>query len=184
MYVRAGRPAFARPCVGVHKSTSLMSSSLLLQQSPAYLVRLTWIVFVIRGRCPYSWCLVGCSTMTLVNSLILAPDDSRNVWLNKRESHPKIYRCHQKKIWQMEFRMTNPPSLYLSLVRPVIVNICIINASTVEPKCRYSPDRRRSQTFRNSFIFDSTSVFAPCLRKVKTNIWKKEKNAYFCQQRK
>ena len=29
MYVRAGRPAFARPCVGVHKSTSLMSSSLL-----------------------------------------------------------------------------------------------------------------------------------------------------------
>ena len=33
MYVRAGRPAFARPCVGVHKSTSLMSSSLLLQHS-------------------------------------------------------------------------------------------------------------------------------------------------------
>ena len=29
MYARAGRPAFARPCVGVHKSTSLMSSSLL-----------------------------------------------------------------------------------------------------------------------------------------------------------
>ena len=32
MYVRAGRPAFARPYVGVHRSTSLMSSSLLLQQ--------------------------------------------------------------------------------------------------------------------------------------------------------
>ena len=31
MYVRAGRPAFVQPCVGVHKSTSLMSSSLLLQ---------------------------------------------------------------------------------------------------------------------------------------------------------
>ena len=46
MYVRAGRPAFARPCVGIHKSTSLMSSSLLLQQCPACLVRLTWIVFV------------------------------------------------------------------------------------------------------------------------------------------
>ena len=60
MYVRAGRPAFARPCVGIHKSTSLMSSSLLLQQCPACLVRLTWIVFVIGGRCPYSWCLVGC----------------------------------------------------------------------------------------------------------------------------
>ena len=40
MYVRAGRPAFARPCVGVHKSTSLMSSSLLLQQCPACLLRL------------------------------------------------------------------------------------------------------------------------------------------------
>ena len=56
MYVRAGRPAFARPCVGVHKSTSLMSSSLLLQQCPACLVHLTWIVFVIGGRWPYSWC--------------------------------------------------------------------------------------------------------------------------------
>ena len=53
MYVRAGRPAFARPCVGIHKSTSLMSSSLLLQQCPACLVRLTWIVFVIGGRWPY-----------------------------------------------------------------------------------------------------------------------------------
>ena len=60
MYVRAGRPAFARPCMGVHKSTSLMSSFLLLQQCPACLVRLTWIVFVIWGRWPYSWCLVGC----------------------------------------------------------------------------------------------------------------------------
>ena len=30
MYVRAGRPAFARPCVGIHKSTSLMSSSLTI----------------------------------------------------------------------------------------------------------------------------------------------------------
>ena len=59
MYVRAGRPAFARPCVGIHKSTSLMSSSLLLQQCPACLVRLTWIVFVIGGRWPYSWCLPG-----------------------------------------------------------------------------------------------------------------------------
>ena len=60
MYVRAGRPAFVRPCVGIHKSTSLMSSSLLLQQCPTCLVRLTWIVFVIGGRWPYSWCLVGC----------------------------------------------------------------------------------------------------------------------------
>ena len=66
MYVRASRPAFARPCVGIHKSTSLMSSSLLLQQCPACLVRLTWIVFVIGGRWPYSWCLVGCCCQDLL----------------------------------------------------------------------------------------------------------------------
>ena len=65
MYVRAGRPAFARPCVGVHKSTSLMSSFLLLQQCPACLVRLTWIVFVIGGRWLYSWFLVGCCRQDL-----------------------------------------------------------------------------------------------------------------------
>ena len=70
MYVRAGRPAFARPYVGVHRSTSLMSSSLLLQQCPACLVRLTWIVFVMRGRCPYSWCLVGVAARTY--SILLA----------------------------------------------------------------------------------------------------------------
>ena len=67
MYVRAGRPAFARPCVGIHRSTSLMSSSLLLQQCPAFLVRLTWIVFVMGGRKPYSWCLVGCCRLDLFN---------------------------------------------------------------------------------------------------------------------
>ena len=60
MYVSADRPSFARPYVGVHRSTSLMSSSLLLQQWPACLVRLTRIVFVMGGRWPYSWCLVGC----------------------------------------------------------------------------------------------------------------------------
>ena len=58
MYVRAGHPAFARPCVGIHKSTSLMSWSLLLQQCPACLVRLTWIVFVIGGRYPLTDCCV------------------------------------------------------------------------------------------------------------------------------
>ena len=65
MYVCAGRPAFAWPCVGVHKSTSLMSSSLLLQQCPAYLFHLTWIVFVIGGRWSYSWPLVGCCCQDL-----------------------------------------------------------------------------------------------------------------------
>ena len=67
MYVRAGRPAFAQPYVGVHRSISLMNSSLLLQQCPACLVRLTLIVFVIGGRWPYRWCLVGCCHQDLFN---------------------------------------------------------------------------------------------------------------------
>ena len=67
MYVRAGRPAFARPYVGVYRSTLLMSSSLLLQQCPTCLVRLTWIVFVMEGRWPYSWYLVGCCRQDLFN---------------------------------------------------------------------------------------------------------------------
>ena len=67
MHVRAGRPASARPYVGVYRSTSLMSSSLLLQQWPECLVRLTCIVFVMGGRWPYSWCLVGCCCQDLFN---------------------------------------------------------------------------------------------------------------------
>ena len=55
-----GRPALARPYVGVHRSTSLMSLSLLLQQCHACLVRLTWVAFLMGGRWPYSWCFVGC----------------------------------------------------------------------------------------------------------------------------
>ena len=65
MYVRAGRPAFAWPYAEVHRSTSLMSSSLLLQQCPA---RLTWIVFVMGGKWPYIWCLVGCCCQDLFNT--------------------------------------------------------------------------------------------------------------------
>ena len=68
MYVRAGCPALARPYVGVHRSTSLMSSSLLLQQCPACLACLTWIVFIIGGRWPYSWCFVGCGRQDLFNT--------------------------------------------------------------------------------------------------------------------
>ena len=67
MYVRAGRPAFARLYVRVHRNTSLMSSSLLLQEYPACLVRLTWIVFVIGDRWSYSWCLVGSCRQDMFN---------------------------------------------------------------------------------------------------------------------
>ena len=67
MYVRTGRPAFAWPYVGVYRSTSLMSSSLLLQQCPVCLVRLTCIVFMMGSSWPYSWCLVGCCHQDLFN---------------------------------------------------------------------------------------------------------------------
>ena len=50
MYVRASRPTFDWPYAGVHRSTSLTISSLLLQQCPACLDRLAFIVFVIGGK--------------------------------------------------------------------------------------------------------------------------------------
>ena len=71
MYVWAGRPAFAWPYVEVHRNTSLMSSSLLLQQCPAGQVRLTCIVFVTGGRGPYTWCLVGCCHQDLFNIALI-----------------------------------------------------------------------------------------------------------------
>ena len=67
MNVRAGRPAFDWPYAGVHRSTSLTISSLLLQQCLACLVRLACIVFVIGGRWPYSWRRVGCCCQDLFN---------------------------------------------------------------------------------------------------------------------
>ena len=65
MYGWAGRPAVEWPYAGVHRSTSLTSLSLLLQQCPACLVRLAWIVFVIGSRWLYSWCLVECCCQDL-----------------------------------------------------------------------------------------------------------------------
>ena len=67
IYVLAGHPAFAWPYAGVHRSTSLMSSSLLLQQCPACLLCLTCIVFVTGGRWPYSWSLVRYCRQDLFN---------------------------------------------------------------------------------------------------------------------
>ena len=63
----AGHPTFVHPCEGVHRSMLLISWSLLLQQCPACLVRLTWIVFIIDVRCPYSCCFVGCCLQDLFN---------------------------------------------------------------------------------------------------------------------
>ena len=62
--------SFCPAICGVPRSTCLMSSSLLLQQLPACLVRLTWIVFLMGGRWPYSWCIVGVAARTC--SILLA----------------------------------------------------------------------------------------------------------------
>ena len=92
MYVWAGRPAFAQPYVGIHRSTSLMSSSMLLQQCPACLVCLTWIVFVMGRRGPYSWCLVGCCLQDLFNIacsiLVLLPSSFSSHLVSIQVVHP------------------------------------------------------------------------------------------------
>ena len=54
-------------CEGVHRSTSLMSSCLLLHLCPACLVCLILIVFMMGGRWPYSCCYVGCCLQDLFN---------------------------------------------------------------------------------------------------------------------
>ena len=46
---------------------SIMSLSLLLQQCPIYLVRLTLIVFLVGGSWPYSCSFVGCCLQDLLN---------------------------------------------------------------------------------------------------------------------
>ena len=70
MCVGAGRPGFARPYVGVHRSISIMSSSLILQLCLACLVRLNWIVFVMGDRWPYSSCFVGCYFQDLLAAFL------------------------------------------------------------------------------------------------------------------
>ena len=59
--VLASPPTFACLCEGVHRIMSLMSLPPFLQQCPACLVCLTWIVFMMGGRWPYSCYFVGCN---------------------------------------------------------------------------------------------------------------------------
>ena len=57
----------SRPCEGVHKRKLLMNSSLLLQQCPACLVCLIWIVCKIGGSWLYNCCFLGCCLQDLFN---------------------------------------------------------------------------------------------------------------------
>ena len=63
----AGRPALAPSYEGVHGRTSLVSSSLFLQQCPACLIRLTWMVLVMGGQWLNSCYFVGCCFQDLFN---------------------------------------------------------------------------------------------------------------------
>ena len=101
MYVLAGCPAFARPYMGVHRCTSLMSSSLLLQQCPACLVRLTWIVFVMGGRWPYSWCLLGCCRQDLFKWCIHTAVSIRTL---PGRNCVSFYRSGLISIWPIVYR--------------------------------------------------------------------------------
>ena len=77
MYVRAGHPAFAWPYVGVHRSTSLMSSFLLLQQCPASinLVGLQRLYFIqswptwLRCSSAVTWISLSASWWHLVKAV-------------------------------------------------------------------------------------------------------------------
>ena len=53
---------------GPMRKTSIMSSSLLLQQCSACLVRLIWIVLEMRDKWSYSCCLVGCCFQDLFST--------------------------------------------------------------------------------------------------------------------
>ena len=89
MYVQADRPAFARPYVGIHRSTSLMSSSLLLQQYPTCLVHLTCIIFAMGGRWPYNCGVLPpglvqhCSQHCLQHCLIRTPKTMELIFESK-----------------------------------------------------------------------------------------------------
>ena len=75
-------------------------------------------------------------------------------------------------------------SLSLSLGRPVLVNIRIIYASTVEPKCLCWPDWRHSKIFRNLFLKNyhwlNIHIRSP-LTKSRNEHFKNKKHSYFYQ---
>ena len=58
---------FVRPCEEFHRRTSLVSLSLFLNQCPACLVCLIWVVFKVGGTWPYSCCFVGFRFQVLFN---------------------------------------------------------------------------------------------------------------------
>ena len=76
MYVLIGQPALADLCAGVRGRMLFTSSSLFLQQCPACLVHLIWMVLEIGSRLPYNCCFMGCHFQDLFNivcSILVQP---------------------------------------------------------------------------------------------------------------
>ena len=112
-YVWAGRPAFAWPYAGVHRSTSLMSSYLLLQQCPACLVRLAWIVFVMGVRWLYSLCLVGTDYIKKSKYTLIMKDNSRSGSISTFTKTTKLGIKMRRKTVLGIFQVTNCKGCYL-----------------------------------------------------------------------
>ena len=112
MYVRASRPAFDWPYAGVHRSTSLTISALLLKQCPACLVRLAWIVLVIGGRWPYSWCLVGCCCQDLFNI-----DKLKRSFFKAAVVSILLYGC---TTWTLTKRLKKQDGNYTRMLRAIL----------------------------------------------------------------
>ena len=66
-YVLVGQLTLACPCKEVHRRLWLMSLSLLLQQCPACLVHLIWMVLEMGGRWPYNCWFIACCFQDLFN---------------------------------------------------------------------------------------------------------------------
>ena len=146
MYVRAGRPAFARPYVRVHRNTSLMSSPLLLEQCPACLVRLTWIVFVMGGRWPYSRCFVE-AILHKMNAIKILIFKKKQYFLH---CNPKEY-TNMSSLKKVLVNLEKDVSLYSKVKTKLRI---------LEYWCEMKPNKKRKKcifTFRSptakSFLF-------------------------------
>ena len=70
----------------------LWARLLRFQQCPTCLVCLTWIIFVMGGRWPYSWCFVGCCHQDLFNIahniLVELPSSFSSHFVSVQVVHP------------------------------------------------------------------------------------------------
>ena len=110
-YVFASRQTLAHSYATVYRRTSLMSSSLLLQQCPACLVRDTWMFYEIGGKWPYSCCFAGFS--------YIAGKVDNTLFLNR--IGPKIEKILRKH--QNFFRRNRSKTLQIITIHRIIEGV-------------------------------------------------------------